>query len=505
MPRYSSARRQQPAARGREQGQVLVWFLAFAATLAVVFAGVYSVGQVTSEKQKVVNAADAAAYSGALVEARALNLTSYTNRAVSGNEVLIAQLVSLDSWTSYIERATDTYQKEANALSAIPYIGVVFKALAVTLKAANTVAKPLSKVVDQTTSAVVQTWEALYRVWYTGAIVPAFTPPVMALAVNTTASGVLAQNVATQGGRIDAAPRLLHATEVGALNQLAWRNLITRYEKSGTHGTPSDNRKTAADLLLASLDDFSRERPGSKTPIIDTMFGTNSICVPPAVKIGSEKRGTTKLVGYDRWEAQDTVEFKVKFGVSPLCEWGKGQKGVAQGWGRATADANGSRGNRLRTDGNAGDLAYSANHANRGYTGIKELYDVRRDANGRPTTEESSVVVVAGKTGSAVRTNETLGFTNRPLEGPTGSPDLKAGFAKDQISAISQARVFFERPERNARDITGGTLFRADNAKEYASLYNPYWQARLTEPSAATRAVIYGAEGLNPGLALLAQ
>lgn len=44
-----------------QAGQVLVWFLGFAASMAVVFAGVYSVGQATSEKQKIVNAADAAA------------------------------------------------------------------------------------------------------------------------------------------------------------------------------------------------------------------------------------------------------------------------------------------------------------------------------------------------------------------------------------------------------------------------------------------------------------
>ena len=54
--------------RRGQQGQILIWFLAFGATLAVVFAGVYSVGQVTSEKQKIVNATDAAAYSGALLK-----------------------------------------------------------------------------------------------------------------------------------------------------------------------------------------------------------------------------------------------------------------------------------------------------------------------------------------------------------------------------------------------------------------------------------------------------
>lgn len=94
----------------RQRGQVLVWFLAFAATLAVVFAGVYSVGQATSEKQKIVSAADAAAYSGGLVQARALNLVSYTNRAVIANEVLIAQMVSLQSWNDYFKTATRNYQ-----------------------------------------------------------------------------------------------------------------------------------------------------------------------------------------------------------------------------------------------------------------------------------------------------------------------------------------------------------------------------------------------------------
>jgi hypothetical protein len=51
---------------------------------------------------------------------------------------------------------------------------------------------------------------------------------------------------------------------------------------------------------------------------------------------------------------------------------------------------------------------------------------------------------------------------------------------------------------RNARDITAGGLFRADSYQEYASLYNPYWQVRLSSPSNLTRAAVYGAAGVNP-------
>ncbi len=148
-----------------QRGQVLVWFLAFAATLAVVFAGVYSVGQATSEKQKVVNAADAAAYSGALVEARALNLIAYTNRSVVANEVLIAQMVSLQSWTDYFERATSNYQTIFNALSGIPYVGAAFKALAVTMQALNKIVVVQQKVLNGVVPSVIRSWEGLFAVW----------------------------------------------------------------------------------------------------------------------------------------------------------------------------------------------------------------------------------------------------------------------------------------------------------------------------------------------------
>ena len=494
-----------PTQRAPQNGQVLIWFLAFAATLAVVFAGFYSVGQVTSEKQKVTNATDAAAYSGAMVEARALNLTAYTNRSVIANEVLIAQLVSLDSWTSYFEKATDNYYKEANALSNIPYVGIVFKALAITFQTINKIVSPLAKTVDQTVPVVITAWEALYAGWYNLTIAPAFIPPVMALAANNTANGVLAQNVATQGGRTDTAPRMLHGNAMMVRNQLEWSQLVKHYKASGTHGTSSDDRKYAAEILLASRDTFSTNRTGSDTFFLNTLFGNSEFCIPFVIKMGSEKQGPTDLKNFDRWEAQDTVEWKLKVGPTG-CSWGKGTAAVPQGWGRATADRNGNTaGTRRDTSGGAGSLAYSANHANSGWTGVKELYDVDRGNNGRPRREELRLTVVAGKEANAVRTNEALGFENRPMTGPTGSPDLKAGFAKGQIATISEARVFFERPQRNARDITGGSLFRADNFKEYASMYNPYWQVRLVAPSSTTKALVYGLDGINPAISVFAQ
>lgn len=504
-------RASRPAVRNvrRHKGQVLIWFLAFGATLAVVFAGVYSVGQVTSEKQKVVNATDAAAYSGALTEARALNLVSYTNRAVIANEVLVAQMVSLDSWTSYFAKATEVYQKEVDALAtlvtAVPVLNVVVKALALSLKITNQLAKPLASGVDQATPTVIFAWERAFDLWYKATIVPAFLPPLMAQAANSAAQNVLSQNVARQDGRQDTAPRMVQVLAFGAKNQLEWGHMTKHYTKNG--GGPNDNRRYAEQLLLASRDEFSTNRPGSDVFLLKALFGNSSVCAPFIVKFGSEKLGPTRLENYERWEAQDTVEFRIKPGPGGLtgCSWGKRTPlGVPQGWGRATADTNGTKGTIMNTAGGAGSLAYSANHGNRGYSGVKELYDVERGTDGKPTDEEITFSVAAAKPATAIRSNETLGFTNRAMAGPTGSPDLKAGFAGDQIAALSEAKVYFERPVRNARDITAGSLFRNDGNKEYASLYNPYWQVRLATPSPESRILAYGGAGINPALAVFA-
>ncbi len=87
-------------------GQALVVMLAFLTCLSGAFVLVFNVGQVVNDKIKLTNAADAAAYSAALWEARSLNFQAYLNRAMVANEVATAQLVSLRSWSQYIGRLT---------------------------------------------------------------------------------------------------------------------------------------------------------------------------------------------------------------------------------------------------------------------------------------------------------------------------------------------------------------------------------------------------------------
>jgi len=65
---------------------------------------VFNTGQLTAEKTKLVNTADAVAYSAAVMQARALNFDAYTNRALMADEVMIAQAVSIAAWSARVVR-----------------------------------------------------------------------------------------------------------------------------------------------------------------------------------------------------------------------------------------------------------------------------------------------------------------------------------------------------------------------------------------------------------------
>ena len=90
--------------RGKQRGQALVFFAFFALVSAVVFFATFNVHQLTAEKMRITNNADATAYSGAVWEARSLNFDAYTNRAMVANEVAVAQVLSVVSWMDTNEK-----------------------------------------------------------------------------------------------------------------------------------------------------------------------------------------------------------------------------------------------------------------------------------------------------------------------------------------------------------------------------------------------------------------
>ncbi len=483
----------------KSRGQALVYFLGTAATLGAVFVGVYSVGQATSEKQKIVNAADAAAYSGGVTEARVLNLFAYTNRSIVANEVFIGQLISLDSWTSYVEVTTSNYETVLRGLGSIPIPvwSQILTAMAQLMKGINQVAKQVEKATDGISSSAISAYDVIMKGWL-ASMSPAYFPPAMALAAESSARAVVAQNAVNFGGRTDAAPVLASSNSATlriltvTANQTQWGGLARRYVKG--NGGANDDRRYFKDVLDRSLDDFTVNRPGSRI----FLLGTGSIGFCPLIELGTEKRGGSVIKNFERWEAQDTLELYTATGLK--C----GRSYLPIGWGRATAASSGTRGDILNTPGGAGGNAYRATHQVSGWSGIKEVFDVRRDSSGVPTQTSLTYSVVVSKSAANIPTNEKARFAHKDTGSSAGSPDMQAKFDRGEVASIAAAQVFFERPFR-AADFTGARFFRSDGANEFASLYNPYWQVRLTKLTDTQRVAYYAAMGANVGLPFLTQ
>lgn len=83
------------------RGQALVLALFLAVLCAAALVQLFNGGQLVHDKTRLANAADAAAYSGALVQARALNFQAYANRSQIAHQVAMAHLVTLGSWAQF--------------------------------------------------------------------------------------------------------------------------------------------------------------------------------------------------------------------------------------------------------------------------------------------------------------------------------------------------------------------------------------------------------------------
>jgi hypothetical protein len=104
----------------RHRGQIapvaLFGVLITSATLVLMF----NTGQRVTERSLVANAADAAAYGGAVWTARHLNFIAYSNRAMIANHLAVGHLISYVSWVRYIN---DSIEDIDRVTQWIPYVG----------------------------------------------------------------------------------------------------------------------------------------------------------------------------------------------------------------------------------------------------------------------------------------------------------------------------------------------------------------------------------------------
>ncbi|MFO0227696.1 MAG: pilus assembly protein TadG-related protein, partial [Gammaproteobacteria bacterium] len=133
------------------RGQALVFLLPLLAVLAAAAWWTFEAGQAVTEKQRLRDAADAAALSAAVWQARTLNFVSTMNRAIIANEAVIAQSVSLRSWSAYMDRMLPG----AAAITAyVPYLNAATSTLQRWWTAFDRALQPSLVALEATTGAV---------------------------------------------------------------------------------------------------------------------------------------------------------------------------------------------------------------------------------------------------------------------------------------------------------------------------------------------------------------
>lgn len=458
-PRERMAHRLRPVLNA-QRGQVLMATVALLLISAGLLYYMVNTGQAVTEKMRVTNAADAAAYSAGVVEARALNHDAYLNRAMLANEVAIAQMVSVGSWVRYFANAVDEVPATAGEL--VTMLQPSWEGLQVTVIFAAT------KVVLEYYTGQTANYYADYVLDY--GIGPIITVHDAVIIAMEAAQAAVHLNLTAGLRQKQIADDVAQAMDPSLRTQVV---LASHGFDNFTKSYADDERGRFADVTLRSRDLFSRERNWT----IDAPFD-----IPFVRKDGSlKKRGGTDLVGFDEWRGMDTLELHGK-------EFGCGKFGLSWcddirkpvGWSAVQIKPTSGGGSGRGYHGNAyGDNGTTANKSEDemeepglySFHGLPAVRELRDFSSGAELT--TGITIFVTKNHAALMTSG--GMAKAKPSGDLALFDDKPAGAK--MAALARAEIFFDRISP-----------RADGKTEIASLYNPYWRVRLVAPKAADRA-----------------
>lgn len=463
---------------------VLVFLLVLCIGLLVTF----NTGQVVSKKVEVTNAADAAAYSIAIEQARARNLAAYLNRGRVANEVAIAQMVSLNSWVTMVHSTSANFQDITKWARFIPYIGPVIAVIDRALKVVNRALKIFRKdVLIPGFKAAIYSLDQVVNYAYAKAAKAVLGGLTTSANLQAMAGKVVKDNA--PDASISVAGR--GVLEKNALQSNRDLTLFNPGERNGLRNT-NEGGERYRNVVMASRDRFTRDRATSLGPLTSN--------------------GGTDLVEYDRWSAVDVHEFKLDFfffSVKIPLGWGGTQATdtspkprffPGKDWrspydGRNYRAYNGVSnrsiaGRYIENDPASKDQGFNRNEAyftqyrygiSHPYYDVKKGYaetpgdaadtDERRAKAGPIFTVEVTTKVEQARTSSAIG----IGAGRMHLE------DKARG---GEIRAMASAQVYFNRPHEYS------PFRRGDGKFERGSMFSPYWQARLVATPTDDKAML---------------
>lgn len=388
----------------KQNGQALILgvFLMMATAMAAVL--MYNTGQTTSEKSRLVNASDAAAYSGAIFVARNLNFLAYTNRAMIANHVAVGHFVSYVSWLRYVKKSIGKLNRYTRF---IPYAGPAIAAVNRVLKFVKQGTEKVAPFLIQGSEILnnamhVAQWKSqltmngvmsisnLLNVKIMDKVAKTYHPSIRVNSktdVNSTGGKIAAVQVVTDIAKVLQYVKIYSAKkDNGRLKNMVEES----YDISGPW--IRGNRGWGINLGLWKLNKYgstSHTMTGSKTD----------------------------------WKADDKLVYR----------WW-----TVKGWKSSTV-----------AKGKASAREFAKN-----YKGVPGYYDLRKP--GKDAEQTLNVSALATMPVSTTRFMQLMG--------------MKPG--SQRLAALSRAEIFHQRPKKGFVQLNKG---------EYANLYNPFWQVRLTK------------------------
>ncbi len=299
----------------RQHGQTMVFALVFIVVILVGLIILFNTGQLTRHKMEVQNAADAAAYSAALLTARELNFMAYTNRAMVANQVSIGQFSAFKSWGRKYALGGSGREIGILIIKAIPYVGSIFSGLLQGFMKLydQVIARPVSRMMSYLGKVALKMTPVLQKIYQVHQVI---------------------MRVATEKAQLEILPKIIDANAKGATlsNFGALAALASATEQQVrflsspnpflTNRKQKKKRKEATRRFAAFVNDSrdpwtkdrSRRDLRAYPPAIPLPGGSASINFGFDIRGGSVLRfNVRRRKDFYDWTALDTVNLSVQF------------------------------------------------------------------------------------------------------------------------------------------------------------------------------------------------
>jgi len=503
------------------RGQALIFGLVFLSCAGLVVIMLFNGSMLAITKSQLQNAADAGAYSAAVLQARDANFSAYTNRAMIANQVAVAQFVSMKS---YFEDAAQTKRRANSTLedtvyrafpSAAPAWDIGKRAPVDTAySAVNSMAGPAVKALDLLIGAM----DEAQQIHHLGTMAE-----MMFVADEVVKKNDPQARVTTSAFMLgDAALRVKN-----------WGNDQTRRHSANDASKEAD-RFADAVVSRDSEDLFIRNRGSIPVPMWASTVKPYlcPLAVSTFTTFGFTHFGGTLLSSNKkRWLGLDATQG----GGMVTCTWMVpcitglcpftitipfpdigttapylgGHGGAVAGKGGAYGDANGYKNNATESMlyGFAltspaivpANYRYWAKGPGTTLDSGGGLQDHYRDMASPLTAKPANQTALenGGKfpiTLEVERTQDTIRESTVIMPG-ADKLKLEDAMKGKTLRALASAHAFFYRPRLDdLKQFTRNGWKRGDSKTEYQSLFSPYWQARLAPTTVAEEAAAAAAQ-----------